>query len=64
MSEILSEKVQRYKDLNKDLQHRSNKDMTEKLNVVNEIFATKEASEHYQRIHLNIPALFQHQTQV
>ena len=51
-------------DLNKDLQHRSNKDLTQKLNVVNEFLATKEASEYDQIIHLKSPDLFQHQAQV
>ena len=37
-------KVQCYQYLNKDIQHRSNKDPTQKLNVANEVLATKEDS--------------------
>ena len=35
-----------------------------KLNVVNKVLATKEATEYDQRIHIKIPDLFQHQAQV
>ena len=38
--------MQHYQDLNRDLQHRSNKDLTQNVNVVNEVLATKEASEY------------------
>ena len=34
VSSILSKKMQYYQDLNKDIQHRSNKYLTQKLNVV------------------------------
>ena len=64
LSVIILKRVQHYQYLNKDLQHRSNKYLTQKLNVVNEVLATKESSEYYQRIHLNSPYLFQHKSQV
>ena len=64
LSKILSKKVQSCQYLNKDLQQRLYKDLTQKLNVVNEVLATKGFSEYYQRIHLNRPALFQRQSQV
>ena len=64
LSAIIPEKVQRYQDLDKDVQHRLNKDLTQKLNVFDGVLVTKEASEYYQRIRLNIPYLFQHQIQV
>ena len=44
LSAIISKKVQRYQDLNNNLQHRSNKDLTQKINVVNKVLATKESS--------------------
>ena len=40
-------KVQRYQYLNKNFQHISNKDLTQKLNVANGVLATKEASEYH-----------------
>ena len=33
-------KVQRYQDLNRDIHHRSNKDLTQKFNVVNNFLVT------------------------
>ena len=41
------ERVQYYQYFNMDLQHISNKDPTQKLNVVNEVLATKEAIEYH-----------------
>ena len=35
------EKVQCYQYLNKDIQHKPNKDMAQKINVGNEVLATK-----------------------
>ena len=40
-------KVQHYQYLNKDIQHRSNEDLKQKLNVSNEVLATKEDSEYH-----------------
>ena len=47
MSVIISKKVQRYQYLSKYLQHKSNKDQTQKLNVANKVLATKEDSEYH-----------------
>ena len=47
LSAIISERVQLYQDLNKDIQHISNKDPTQKLNVVNKVLETKEDSEYH-----------------
>ena len=47
LSAIISKKVQYYQDLNKDLQYISDKDLTQKSNVVNKVLATKEASEYH-----------------
>ena len=41
------EKVQFYQDLNKDLQHIKNKDLTQKLNVANAVLETKEDSKYH-----------------
>ena len=57
-------KLQHYQYFNNDLQHISNKDIKQKLNVSKEVLSTKESSEDYQRIHQKIPALFQHQSQM
>ena len=63
LSAIIEKKVQRYQYLNTDIYYISNKDMKKQLNVSNKVLATKEASEYFQRTHLNSPALFQHQYQ-
>ena len=39
--------MQHYQYLNKDIQHRSNEDLKQKLNVSNEVLATKEDSEYH-----------------
>ena len=64
LSAILSKNVQRHQDLNNNIQHISNKDITQKLNVINKDLATKESSEYYKSTHLKIPYMFQHQSQV
>ena len=58
LSVIISKKVKHYQDLNNDLQHISNRDLKQKLNLSNKVLTTKEASEHDQRICPNIPDLF------
>ena len=44
-SAIISKRVQRYQDLKTDIQHRSNEDLTQKLNLVKEVLDTKESSD-------------------
>ena len=41
LSAVISEKVQRYHDFNNNLQHRSNRDMAQKLIVVKKVFPPK-----------------------
>ena len=41
-----------------------NDDLTRKLNVVNKVLATKEASDYDQRSHLKVPALFEYKVQL
>ena len=61
---FFQKKVHRYQDLNKDFQEISNDDLTRKLNVVNKVLATKEASDYDQRSHLKVPALFEYKLQL
>ena len=47
MSAVNPKRVQCYQDLNKDLQNKINRYLTQKLNVVNEVLATEETSEYH-----------------
>ena len=55
LSAIILEKVQRYQDLKKYLQYISNRYVTKKLNVVNEVLATKKASEYQPKKKYSYP---------